>query len=199
LIARDPGFNAAAAAGPGMIGSQPGAGDEEFEIRVGLFEFAKFFVKYNIVGGPHAVKNGDPRGQAAPGGFADKGAEGGDAGAAGDADEMRVRLEDGKESAGGRDDDHFVAVLDPIHHAGAHFALALDSHFVEAAVESAGAEGVGAFVGGAVGEVKGDELAGLEIRVVTLGPLEAEGLGIGQFHGGGHHDHFDDLFGHKSL
>ena len=116
---------------------------------------------------------------------------------AGDADEMLVRLINRQKFSDGRDDENFIAGFRPIHHARAHLAVTLDGDFIGSAIQRAGRERVGAFVVGGVGPVERDELAGLEFGIVTVGPFEAEGFGVGQFHNCRLNQHFEDFFGHK--
>ena len=193
------GGDAAAPSGPGILGVQPSAGDKEVELRVLQLQLVEFLVEDNVVGGADAVKNRDLRFQLALRRLAHEGPEGGHTRPAGDADQMFVRLVNGQEPAGRRNDEHFVTRFRPIHNASAHFAVALHGRLEEPAVERAGRQRVGALVARRVGPVKRDELAGLEIRVVTVRPLQPDGFGVRQFHGDLLDLHLDDWLRHNKV
>ena len=191
------GRDARGAASPVVFRRHARAGDVEFEIRIFLFQFAEFVVENDVRRRADAVKHGDFRLQLSSRRLTHISAERRHARSAGDADEMLVRLIDRQKFSDGRDDEQFVARLRPIHEARAHFAVALDGDFVKAAIQRAGRERVGAFVIRRVRPINRDELAGLEIGIVAVGPFEADGFGVGQFHRRRFDGHFENFFGHK--
>src|SRR6266545_4236729 len=191
------GGDAAAAAGPRVLRVQSRAGDEKVEARVLQLQLVEFIVENDVVGGADAVKNRQLRFQFALRRLAHEGAERRHARTARDADQMFVRLVNRQEFSGGRNDEHFVARLCPIRNARAHLAVALHRGLEEPAVQRAGRERVGSFVAGSVRPVERDELAGLEIGIVTVGPLQPDRLGIRQFHCDLLDLHLGNLFGHK--
>ena len=189
--------DATGAASPIVFRRRARAGDKEFEMGIFLFQLADFGVEDDVLRLAHGIEDGDFRVELAARGFAGERAERRHTGTAGDADEMLVRLINRQEFSDGRDDEQFVAGLGPIHDARAHFTIALDSHFVKAAIQRAGRKRVGAFVVRRVGPVKRDELAGLEFGIMAVGPFKLERLGVGQFHRRGFDEHFENFFGHK--
>jgi len=191
------GRDARSAAFPIVFRRHARAGDVEFEIRIFLFQLAEFIVENNIRRRADAVKHGDFRRQFPPRGLAREPAKRRHARSAGNADEMFVRLIDRQKFSYGRNDEQFVARLRPIHDARAHLAVALDGDFVKAAIQRAGRERVGALVSRRVRPIDRDELAGLEIGIVAVGPFEADGFGVGQFHRRRFDGHFENFFGHK--
>ena len=191
------GRDARGAASPVVFRQRARAGDVKFEVRIFLFQFAEFVVENDVRRRADAVKHGDFRFQFPPRGLARKSAKRRHARTAGDTYEMFVRLIDRQKFSDRRDDEQFVARLRPIHDARAHLAVALDGDFVKAAIQRAGRERVGALVSRRVRPIDRDELAGLEIGIVAVGPFEADGFGVGQFHRRRFDGHFENFFGHK--
>src|SRR5215469_4526692 len=134
----DPGrINTPATPGPIVLRLGAGAGDMKFKVRVLFLQLAKFSVENNVLGLANAVEDGNARGQFAACGFADVSTKRRDTRTPGNANEMFVVLVNGQKFSDGRDDKEFIAGLCPIHDTCAHFAVAFDGNFIEAAVECA--------------------------------------------------------------
>ena len=191
------GRDARGAASPVVFRCHARAGDVKFELRIFLFQFAEFVVENDVRRRADAVKHGDFRLQFPPRGLAREAAKRRHARTTGDADEMFVRFVNRQKFSDGRDDEQFVARLRPIHDARAHLAVALDGDFIKAAIQRARRERVGALVIRRLRPIDRDELAGLEIGIVAVGPFEADGFGVGQFHRRRFDRHFENFFGHK--
>src|SRR5207237_506943 len=135
---------------PWIFCYNPGAGHVKIKIRILLFQPTKLLVENDIIGGANAVEDGDFGFELAAGRLTHEAPEGRHAGTAGDANQMLVRFIDWQESAGWGNNYHLVACLRPIDDARAHFAVALDGHFVKAAIHGAGRKRISTLVGGSV-------------------------------------------------
>jgi hypothetical protein len=194
----DPGcINAPAAARPIVLRLGTGAGYVEFEMRILFFQLAKFSVENDVLGLAYAVKDGDFGVQFPARSFANESTEWRHAGASGHTNQMLVI--NGQKFSDRRDDKELIALLGPIHDARAHLAVAFDGDFVEAAIEGAGRKRISAFVIGRIRPINRDELAGLELGIMTVGPFKANSLGIGQFHHCRFDGHLENFFGHKNF
>src|SRR5687767_12577791 len=137
--------DATAAARPRVSFPQPRAGHVEFEIGILLLKLTKLFIEDDVRGRTDAVKNRDSGFQFPARSLARKAAEGSDAGTAGDANQMLVRLVNRQEPSSRRKDHDFITGLGPVHDARAHLAFTLDGDFEKSTVQRAGRKRIGAF------------------------------------------------------
>ena len=178
---------------------QPGAGHVEGEIRILPFQLPELVVENDPQRIPHAVQHRDLRVQLAQRRFARKRPERRNARSARHTNQMLVRLQHGQKLAHRRNDEQFVTRLGPVHHARAHLAVTLDRHLIITAFQRTGGKRICPFIGRRVRPVNRDELPRLEIRIMTVGPFQAQGFYIGKFGRDRLNCHFKNFFGHKSV
>src|SRR5688572_24688453 len=106
-------IDAATAARPRIFRDQSRAGHVKVKILVLLFQFPEFFVEYDVVCRPDAVKHSDLCVQVAPRRFAHESPERRDARPARNANQMLVRLVNGQKLSRWRNHHHAVSRFRP--------------------------------------------------------------------------------------